>query len=83
MIDVKRIATGAAAAGRRGPAPETLIYWEMQKDLSGSDRLNQQCVSLFGEGLNVADVHLYVKVPHRKLQEEKATVSHAACIVLL
>lgn len=78
------MATGAAAAaGRSGPAPETLVYWEMQKDLSGSDRLNQQCVSLFGEGLNVADVHLYVKVSHRKLQEEEATSGRTACIVLL
>lgn len=77
------MATGAAAAGRSGPAPKTLVYWEMQKDLSGSDRLNQQCVSLFGEGLNVADVHLYVKILCRKLQEQEAAVGCAACIVLL
>lgn len=52
------------------PDSKTLVYWEIQKDLSGSDRLNQQCVSLFGKGLNVTDVHLYVKVSRRKLQEE-------------
>lgn len=46
----------------------------MQKDLSGSDRLNQQCVSLFGEGLNVADVHLYVKVSQQKVTRGRSYI---------
>ena len=35
---------------------------EIQRDLYSSDRLNQHCVNLLGEGLNVMVFHLYVKV---------------------
>lgn len=29
-----------------------------------SYKLNQRCVQSFGKGLNVMEIHLYVKVPH-------------------
>ena len=45
------------------------VYCEIQRDLSGSDRLNQHCVNSFGKGLNVTDVHLYVNVPHCRFKE--------------
>ena len=40
------------------------LYTVKYRDLSGGDRLNQHCVNSFGKGLNVTDIHLYVKVPH-------------------
>ena len=48
------------------PTPDlkTLIFCEIQRDLSGGDRLNQHYVKSFGKGLNVTKVHLYIKVPH-------------------
>ena len=43
---------------------KTLVYCEIQRDLPGGDGLNQHCVNSFGMGLNVMDIHLYLKVPH-------------------
>ena len=40
------------------------VYCEIQRDLSGGDRLNQYCVDSIGSDLNVTDVPLYVKVLH-------------------
>ncbi len=44
------------------PDLKTPVYCEIQRDLPGSDRLNQHCVTSFGRGLNVTDVHSYVEV---------------------
>lgn len=42
----------------------TTVYCEIQRAFLDDDGLNQHCVNLFGKGLNVTDVRLYVKVPH-------------------
>lgn len=42
----------------------TPVYCEIQRAFPDDDGLNQHCVNLFGKGLNVTDIHLYVKVPH-------------------
>lgn len=54
----KRISSGAPRreSHRHTPGLKT------QRDLSGDDRLNW--LYLFGKGLNVMDINLYVKVPH-------------------
>ena len=36
----------------------------------GIERLNQHCVNVFGKGLNVTDVHLYVKGLHNSFKNE-------------
>lgn len=44
------------------PDLKTPVFCEIQSDRPGGDRLNQHCVNTTGEGLNVTDVHLDVKV---------------------
>lgn len=55
---------GGTSAGKSPPIPDlkTLVWRQTLRDLFGSDRLNQNFVNPFGKGLNVTDVHLYVKV---------------------
>lgn len=45
---------------------------EVQRDLFGSDRPNQHCVSLFGKDLYVTDIHLYVRLPYCRFKQPVA-----------
>lgn len=44
-----------------------LVRCKIQRDLPGDDRLIKHCVGLFGRGLNVTGIHLYVKAVHFQL----------------
>ena len=50
------------------------LYAKVQKDLSGSDRLNQHCANSFGKGFNVTDVHLNLKASDCRFDLELAGV---------
>lgn len=39
----------------------TQVYSEIQRAIPGGDRYNQYCVNLFGKGMDVADIQLYIR----------------------
>lgn len=45
----------------------TLLSCEMQRDLSGCDQPNQQCVNSIGMSLKVTDVRINEKIPTLKV----------------
>lgn len=72
------------------------LYAKVQKDLSGSDRLNRHCANSFGKGFNVTDVHLNLTDPDCRFNLELAGMmlscswwcevngnAHCICVMIL
>lgn len=49
------------------PNLTTLLYCWIQRYLPGGDGLNQHCENLFVKGMNITDIHLWIKVPKSSL----------------